>query len=108
VNLPAKHKMDPPAYQDVPASAIPNVEVAPGVTAKVIAGQAGGVSAVVSTLVPVQYVDFAVAEGAAFTHTVPAHMDTCLCYVYEGQGAFSAQQTATLEGQMHVMGARPM
>ena len=38
VNLPAKHKMDPPAYQDVPARAIPDFDAAPGVRAKVIAG----------------------------------------------------------------------
>jgi redox-sensitive bicupin YhaK (pirin superfamily) len=38
VNLPAKHKMDPPAYQDVPSRSIPDFDAAPGVRAKVIAG----------------------------------------------------------------------
>jgi redox-sensitive bicupin YhaK (pirin superfamily) len=38
VNLPAAHKMDPPAYQDVRAALIPHFSPAPGVRAKVIAG----------------------------------------------------------------------
>ena len=38
VNLPAAHKMDPPRYQDVPARAIPHIDAAPGVRAKIIAG----------------------------------------------------------------------
>jgi redox-sensitive bicupin YhaK (pirin superfamily) len=96
--------MDPPAYQDVPASAIPIVEVASGVRAKIIAGECGGVKAVVNTLVPVQYVDFMLEPSASFSHPVPSHMDTCLCYIYEGGGTFSPQHTATEEGQMHVMG----
>ena len=41
VNLPAAHKMDPPRYQDVPARAIPHIDAAPGVRAKIIAGCAG-------------------------------------------------------------------
>lgn len=54
VNLPAKHKMDPPRYQDVPSRSIPHFDAAPGVRAKVIAGECAGVRAVVQTLVPVQ------------------------------------------------------
>ena len=38
INLPSAHKMDPPAYQDVPARAIPLIDAAAGVKAKIIAG----------------------------------------------------------------------
>ena len=40
INLPSAHKMDPPAYQDVPARAIPLIDAAAGVKAKIIAGSA--------------------------------------------------------------------
>eukprot|EP00241_Pyramimonas_parkeae_P023103 CAMPEP_0114323210 /NCGR_PEP_ID=MMETSP0059-20121206/27728_1 /TAXON_ID=36894 /ORGANISM="Pyramimonas parkeae, Strain CCMP726" /LENGTH=278 /DNA_ID=CAMNT_0001451419 /DNA_START=175 /DNA_END=1012 /DNA_ORIENTATION=- len=89
VNLPAKHKMNP---------------LAPGVTAKIIAGECGGTPAVVQTLVPIQYIDFWVNEGASFTHTVSTEMETCFCYVYKGEGTFSKGQKGS-EGDMLLMGS---
>ena len=43
VNLPAKHKMMAPRYRGIEAAGIPAATLAAGVTAKVIAGEAGGV-----------------------------------------------------------------
>jgi redox-sensitive bicupin YhaK (pirin superfamily) len=103
VNLPAAHKMDAPRYQDVPARAIPEFDAAPGVRAKVIAGECAGVKAVVQTLVPVQYIDFVAQPGASFTHAVPAAMSTVFCYVYSGEGVFGAEARAAAEGDMMVM-----
>lgn len=71
VNLPKSHKMTPPKYQDIPAEKIPVVEAAPGVSAKVIAGECAGRKAVVQTVLPVQYIDFVAQPGASFTHTIP-------------------------------------
>ena len=105
VNLPAKHKMDPPAYQDVPARAIPVVDAAPGVRAKVIAGECAGTRAVVQTRVAVHYVEFVVQPGASFAHALPAELATVFCYVTSGDGVFgpeAAPKTAT-EGDMLVM-----
>src|SRR5437879_341449 len=42
VNLPARSKMTAPRYQDIPPEKIPEVELAPGVRARVIAGGAAG------------------------------------------------------------------
>merc|ERR1719198_709933 len=88
VNLPAEHKMDPPAYQDISAATIPVVDAAPGVRAKVIAGECGGTKAVVQTVVPIQYIDFMVEKGGTFEHSVPAEMETTIAYVYSGRGSF--------------------
>src|SRR6188472_4091698 len=43
VNLPAKDKMTAPRYQDIAPERIPEIELASGVSARVIAGEAGGV-----------------------------------------------------------------
>ena len=40
LNLPAKEKMKPAAYSDIPSAAIPVASLGKGVTAKVIAGNA--------------------------------------------------------------------
>jgi redox-sensitive bicupin YhaK (pirin superfamily) len=44
VNLPARDKMTAPRYQDIAPERIPEVTLADGVRARVIAGHAGGVS----------------------------------------------------------------
>ncbi|MTB49419.1 pirin family protein [Lewinella sp. W8] len=41
VNLAPEHKMVQPRYQDIKADAIPSVELSPGATVKVVAGQLG-------------------------------------------------------------------
>lgn len=89
VNLPAAHKMDPPAYQDVSAATIPLVQAAKGVRAKVIAGECGGIKAVVQTLVPIQYIDFSVDASSSFAHPLPVEMETAIAYIYSGKGSFS-------------------
>ena len=53
INLPSKHKMDAPAYNDMTADSIPTVQPAEGITAKVIVGEVGGAEALIKPLVPV-------------------------------------------------------
>jgi quercetin 2,3-dioxygenase len=48
VNLAAKDKMQPPTYRDVPPADVPMLTLASGVTLRVIAGSALGVSGAVS------------------------------------------------------------
>jgi redox-sensitive bicupin YhaK (pirin superfamily) len=38
INLPAREKMQPASYRDIPAGDIPGVQIAPSVTARVVAG----------------------------------------------------------------------
>ena len=104
VNLPAANKMDPPAYQDVPARVIPVVQPAPGVTVKVLAGRCAGADAVVQTKVPVVYADVMCASASAeWTHVESdPTMETIIAYVYRGAGAVNDHDVA--EGDCLVFG----
>jgi redox-sensitive bicupin YhaK (pirin superfamily) len=91
VNLPAKRKMMDPRYRGLTAPEIPGAELARGVAAKVIAGEAGGVRGPVRDLVvDVSYLDVTAAPGATLAHPVPAE-HRCLAYVAEGEGRFGAE-----------------
>ena len=69
VNLPAKDKMMPPRYQDIPSSEIPEVSSDDGtVWAKVIAGQALGVAAIIDTVIPITFIHLKLKPGASYTH----------------------------------------
>ncbi len=84
VNLPAKDKMCEPRYQDIPPDRIPAVDVAPGVRAKVIAGELNGVRGPVQPRVTEPlFFDLHFAQDAAAAIPVnPAH--NAFVYVYEG------------------------
>ena len=57
VNLPAKDKMMAPRYQDIPSADLPEVVSEDGqVWAKVIAGEALGVQAVIDTVIPITFI----------------------------------------------------
>jgi len=89
VNLPAKHKMMAPRYRGIAAAGIPASTLAAGVTAKVIAGEAGGVRGPVKDLVvDICYLDVTAARSAACEHHVPTD-HRCLAYVVEGEGGFA-------------------
>src|SRR5687768_9878589 len=83
LNLPAKEKMKPAAYRDIPASAIPAVEKT-GVKAKVIAGK------LEETRGPIHggstdpyYFDVHLEPGAVFEAALPSEHNAFV-YVYEG------------------------
>lgn len=66
VNLPAEHKLMPPRYQDIPADEIPEVISEDGlVTARVIAGECLGVSAVIDTVIPITYLHLTIHPGGS-------------------------------------------
>ena len=68
VNLPAKDKMMEPRYQDIPSEDIPEVSNEDGtVWAKVIAGEALGVSAVIDTVIPITCIHPARERSIVFT-----------------------------------------
>ena len=88
LNLPAKDKMVPAWYRDIPAGEIPHWR-APGVDVGVIAGQAGeGDDAVAGAMQrehtePV-YLDIALEPGASFEQPLPAGHNAFV-YVYRGE-----------------------
>jgi len=70
VNLPAKDKMMPPRYQDITSADIPEVSnVDETVWAKVIAGEALGVEAVIDTVIPITYIHVRMKPGATYIHS---------------------------------------
>jgi redox-sensitive bicupin YhaK (pirin superfamily) len=86
VNLPKRDKMMKPHYQEISSSQIPFVNTDDGlVTAKVIAGKALGVSAVIETRIPIMYVHFTLQPGASIVQPVPKEYNT-FAYVIGGRG----------------------
>jgi redox-sensitive bicupin YhaK (pirin superfamily) len=106
LNLPAKEKMKPAAYRDIPASEIPVVQLAGGGVAKVIAGalQADGASPAGPIHGPINgggtqlstdplYVDVRLPAGAVFTAPIRAGHNAFL-YLYEGSAVIGAEGAA--------------
>jgi hypothetical protein len=91
LNLPAKEKMRPPAYRDIPAGQIPSVALDQGVV-KVIAGEFGGTrGAVHGGSTDPHYWDVRLEPGAAFAAALPASHNAFL-YAYEGEAFVGADK----------------
>lgn len=88
VNLPAKDKMMPPRYQDVPAASIPEVERPEGIRIRVVAGTVDGVPGPVKDIVadPL-FLDVAIPPESSFVQVIERG-HTALAYVFEGAGTF--------------------
>ncbi len=72
VNLPAKHKMTPPRYQELRADAIPSVPLPDDAgTARIIAGEFAGVRGPAATVTPVVLWDVRLRAGARTELPIP-------------------------------------
>ena len=93
VNLPAKDKMCPPRYQDIPADAVPVVTEENGIAVKVLAGSyhnvAGPINGVATEPV---YFDVTLPANKEFEFIVPAG-HTAFAYVFEGAVVFGDDET---------------
>jgi quercetin 2,3-dioxygenase len=114
LNLPAKDKLVPAWYRDIPAGEIPHW-LAPGVDVAVISGQAGSGSGMVMGAMqrghtePV-YLDIALEPGAAFEQVLPAGHNAFV-YVYRGEAGVGdtivpAQRMAILANDAAADGVR--
>lgn len=85
VNLPAAHKMDPPAYQEHAAAAIPLERREEGVLVHVIAGRTaqGTAGPVVQPLTEPLYLDVELPPGTRFEEALPADHNA-FAYVVSG------------------------
>ena len=84
VNLPSGLKMTTPAYQDIPATDVPDIVVADGVTARVIAGAVGDVEGPVSGVATEPlYLDVCIQAGKTADLAVPT-THNAFVYVYGG------------------------
>lgn len=89
INLPAREKMKPAGYRDIPAQDIPLLKLANGGEVKVIAGQTEQDGQI--TAGPIQglsteplYLDVVLPAAKIFTQTLPAGHHAFI-YVYEGE-----------------------
>jgi redox-sensitive bicupin YhaK (pirin superfamily) len=85
VNLPAETKMTAPRYQDIPAERVPEIRIAPGITARLIAGSLGRTSGPVSGIAtdPL-YLDVCLQAGSSARFDVPLTHNAFI-YVYDGE-----------------------
>jgi quercetin 2,3-dioxygenase len=105
VNLPARDKMIPPRYQDIPAGRIPEAASADGkVKVRVIAGESLGVSAVIETRTPILYLHFTLQPGAGILQPVPENFNA-LAYVIRGELHAGDERRMVREGQMARFGS---
>lgn len=102
INLPAREKMKPASYRDIPAAKIPTVSLHSGATVKVIAGEF--VDGERRTAGPVQglatqalYIDVHLPTGQRFTQPTPS-THNALVYVYEGEVSVGEGPSATKVG----------
>ncbi|HVF03646.1 MAG TPA: pirin family protein [Frankiaceae bacterium] len=105
VNLPAKDKMKPPAYQNLEGTDVTLLASPDGGTLlRVIAGEIGGHAGPGSTHTPITLVHATVAPGARLD--LPWRADfNALVYVLRGSGTVGATGVPIAAGQTVVLGA---
>lgn len=104
VNLPARLKMTPPRYQEVPNENIPTATSADGLAhVTVIAGEALGVKAVIDTHTPIVYQDWTLKPGADVFLEVDSDHNAGV-YVFLGNLLVGSELQRVTDGQMAVLG----
>jgi redox-sensitive bicupin YhaK (pirin superfamily) len=78
VNLPAKHKMAPPAYQDIRSARIPVLPLGARSSLRVIAGEYSGTRGPARTFTPVNVGDARIGAGERVELELPAGYTTLL------------------------------
>jgi quercetin 2,3-dioxygenase len=92
VNLPAAEKMRQPRYQEFKASDIPELDPAPGVRLRVVAGRIGEVAGPVTDIaIDPLMLDLRLAPGAGWTAPLAAD-HAAFAYVYEGTALIAGKE----------------
>jgi hypothetical protein len=103
LNLPARDKMTAPRYQDIPPERIPHAAPAPGVEAKVIAGELFGAKGPVEAgATEPLYADVTLAAGSAVEAALPEGHNAFV-YVYEGAAEVGDPAQALARGTIAVL-----
>jgi redox-sensitive bicupin YhaK (pirin superfamily) len=108
LNLPAREKMQPPGYRDIPPRDIPEFN-APGLTVRVIAGESHGVAgAVQRDATQPLFLDLHLAPGTVFSQPLPPEHNA-LVYVYRGALALggAGAETAVPLQRMAILANTP-
>jgi redox-sensitive bicupin YhaK (pirin superfamily) len=93
VNLSRADKTLAPRYKDVSGKTIPEVQPSQGATARVLAGEAFGVTGPVHTATPWTYVHVTLAPGARIEQPAPRGW-TATAYVFGGTGHIGAREVS--------------
>jgi redox-sensitive bicupin YhaK (pirin superfamily) len=97
VNLPAKDKMTPPAYQGITDADIPRVRLPDGAgTARIIAGEYHDVTGAADTFTPMNVWDMRLNAGHEVRLTLPEGHTTAL-FVLHGEIRIDGQHVGTAE-----------
>ena len=105
VNLRKENKMDPPIFQNAKPDALPTLQLAPKVQAKVLVGELGGARSPIDTQgIACQYIDYMLEAGGEALHPRTAGMTSLFVYVYEGAGAIGADAVAAQKGDSLQLG----
>jgi quercetin 2,3-dioxygenase len=104
VNLRAADKRIAPRYQEIDAASIPVATADdPRVTARVIAGEAFGVSARIDTRTPILYFDVSVAAGGRASLAVPQTFASAV-YVFDGAARVGVPSRDVTSGDFAMLG----
>ena len=93
VNLPAKHKMAAPAYQDIRSAQIPVVDVGAGSSVRVIAGEFRGAKGPARTFTPINVWDARLKAGGRVELDLPDGHTTLLA-VLRGKVSINGDESA--------------
>ena len=83
INLPAKYKMMPPRYQEIPAANSPTIEK-DGIWARVIAGECLGLQSSIDTMVPIEYIHVKMDKNSILEKQIETTLNTMI-YVFGGE-----------------------
>src|ERR1700691_1973348 len=104
VNLPAKHKMIAPRYQDIAPGRVPEAALPGGGKTRVLAGSFAGVTGPVEGIVTEPLLlDLALPAGASVTVPLPRG-HSAFIYAFEGEATVGADATALPRGTAAVLG----
>ena len=104
VNLPAKHKMMSPRYQEITAKDSPVVEKN-GVWARVIAGECMGVSSSIDTVIPITLIHVKMEEGARLNQKLDSNLNSMI-YVFSGNVTIPRETTVKTHPQTLGLGVK--
>jgi len=105
LNLPARHKMIPAWYRDIPKEEIPEYVTAEGTTVRVIAGTSNGViGAMAREDTEPLYLDIDMAADSLFSTTIPAGHNAFV-FVYRGELTIGGTQLG--ESRMAILANSP-
>ena len=99
VNLPAKHKMMQPRYQEIPAEESPTIEK-DGVWARVVAGECLGLESSINTMIPIEYIHVKMEGGTSLEKRIEPSLNAMI-YVFGGD--IIIQNKVVSDGQLALL-----